>query len=191
MVKLEVVSTWHQDWMPTKCMGIYRQYKWSSINVHRRNFSTVFIVLEDVWLQTSATVWMRSLLFWMLCSVDCQLLMFRGNQSDPSRVKQFKKKDYLPLEDGARCSEMSVVIHQSMLCIITRAKILRWLFSLQKPSTPWPWQKRHSNPSRWWLTIYHLWWYNNPEGLNLVYLIWVSKSWKNIFMTDVRLQNFS
>jgi hypothetical protein len=34
--------------------------------------------------------------------------MFQGNLSVPSRVKQFKKKDYLPLEDGAGCSEMSV-----------------------------------------------------------------------------------
>jgi hypothetical protein len=54
-------------------MGIYRQYQWSSINVHRRNFSIVFIVLEDVWLRASATLWMRSLLFWMLCNVDYQL----------------------------------------------------------------------------------------------------------------------
>jgi len=45
--------------------------------------------------------------------------MFQGNLSVPSRVKQFKKKGYLPLEDGACCPKMSVIIHQLMLCIIT------------------------------------------------------------------------
>jgi len=50
---------------------------------------------------------------------NSEVLMFWGTLLVPSSVKQFKKKNYLPLEDGADCPEMSVIILQSVLCIIT------------------------------------------------------------------------
>jgi len=54
--------------------------------------------------------------------------MFWGNLLVPSRVKQFKKKDYLLLEDLTGCSEISVIMHQSMLCIITHDQRSHMIF---------------------------------------------------------------
>lgn len=132
MVKLQVVRTWHQDWMPIKCMGIYRQNHWSSINMHRRNFSIVFIVLEDVLLHFCHSV---NEIFALLDVIQCWLLVtdVSGQPICPIKGQAVQEERLLaPWRRGWLFWNVSKLSTNQCCVSSQKSKDLRWFVNLQK-----------------------------------------------------------